>query len=414
MSSCGHIRRYTVNLGIGPSDHLTLLQAPHFSGAVSSFFGAVLNGASCHPYDLRRMGFGPMPEWLRAHAITIFHSVPVIFREVFGRSPFPDLRCIRRGDRTTAQDIELFKRNCAPGAILANGLGATECGLVRQWRIDASVPTPSGAVPIGAPIDDMQVEIFGEAGNRLPCGAVGEIVVRSRYLALGYWRDPERTAARFSVDPVDARMRSYRTGDMARLLHNDVIEYCGRKDFTEKVNGQWVDPSAVEYALSQLPEIQQAAVIIQSSDGADARVTAYVVLEPGCGLDLSTARERLCGLLPALAIPTGWSVLERLPVDENYKVDRRALGIAARAATAIANRPAAASLEAHLTAICRDVLGLDSLGAHDNLFERGADSLALMRINSRLLALGVRELPMQVLFAHPTVAQILHELQTRS
>jgi hypothetical protein len=188
-------------------------------------------------------------------------------------------------------------------------------------------------------------------------------------------------------------MRSYRTGDMGRLLQNDVIEYCGRNDSNAKVNGQWVDASAIEYALSQMPEIRQAAVIIQSSKGIDACVTAYVVLEPGCALGLPTARERLRDLLPAPAIPTGWSVLDRLPVDENYKVDRRKLACAARAITAIADPPATASLEARLTAICRDVLGLESLDAHDNLFERGADSLALMRINGRLWTLGVGSFP---------------------
>ena len=410
-----NVWRYTFNLGIAPGDRLTLLQAPHFSGAVSSFFCAVLNGASCHPYDLRRMGFGPLPEWLRSHAITIFHSVPAIFREIFGRGPFPDLRCIRlEGDRASARDIELFKRKAAPGAILANGLGATECGLVRQWRIDAAEPTPSGAVPIGVAVDDMQVDIVDEAGNKLPCAEVGEIVVRSRYLALGYWRDPERTAARFSVDPSDGHTRSYRTGDMGRLLANDVIEYCGRTDFNEKVNGQRVDTFAVEQALSRLAEIVQAAVIIQSSECEEAQVVAHVVLEPGHVLDIAYVRERLSDLLPAAAIPTTWSVLERLPVDENCKVDRRQLPRAERAATPTFAQSAATILEARLTAVCRDVLGCDSLGVHDDLFELGADSLALMRINSRLWTLGGRELPLEALFACPTVAHILDELRRRA
>ena len=407
-----NVWRYTVNLGIGPDDRLTLLQAPHFSGAVSSFFCAILNGASCHPWDLHRMGFGPISDWLRAHAITIFHSVPAIFREIFGRGPFPSLRCIRlEGDQASAQDVELFKRNAAAGAILANGLGATECGLVRQWRIDATEPTPNGAVPIGGPVEDMQVDIVDAAANAVPCGEMGEIVVRSRYLALGYWRDQERTAASFTRDPADARIRSYRTGDMGRLLPNGTIEYCGRKDFNQKVKGQFVDAGAVEQALSRLPEIVQAVVVIRSGASAEAEVVACVVLAPGCILDIARARERLSGVLHSSAIPTTWCVLDRLPVDQNAKIDRRHLRRAAHRAAVIAPQAANDPLEVRLAEICRDVLRCDSVGVHDNLFGLGADSLALMRINSRLWTLGARELPMHTLFACPTVAQIADALR---
>ena len=238
-----NVMRYTNTLRITSDDRLTLLQGPAFSGAVSSLFAALLNGGASFPYDVPKDGVRGIAPWLRREAITIYHSVPVLFRQVVsGDGSFPDLRLIRlEGDRASPGDVEVFRRRCAPGALLVNGLGATECGLVRQYVVSAETPVPASVLPVGYAVEDMEIVLLDEAGQERAAGEVGEIAVRSRYLATGYWRRPDLTADAFAAAPGRDGVRVYRTRDLGRMAPDGCLEHLGRKDFQAKIRGQRVD-----------------------------------------------------------------------------------------------------------------------------------------------------------------------------
>ena len=173
-----------------------------FSGVVSSLFGALLNGASIYPFDLQRASPTDLAAWANREDITIYHSVPSIFRQLgAGADYFPTIRLIRlEGDQAGPQDVVLFNQRFTSDCILVHGLGATECGLVRQYFIDQSTPFSKQIVPLGYPVEDMEIRLLSEAGEAVAVGDIGEIVVRSEYLAQGYWRQPELTKAAFRVD----------------------------------------------------------------------------------------------------------------------------------------------------------------------------------------------------------------------
>lgn len=404
-----NVWRYTKHLRIGPDDRLSLLQSPHFSGAVSSMFGALLNGATCCPFDVRREGADRVGPWMRERRVTIYHSVPAVFREAVAGGGFPDLRCVRlEGDRASARDVEVFRACCPPGAMLANGLGATECGLVRQWRIDARTPLPDGPVPIGDAIDDMEALLLDDARREVPPGAVGEIAVRSRYLALGYWRQPELTAQRFLDVAGDPSRRIYLTGDLGRLRADGMLEYLGRKDHAPKVNGQWIDSGSIERVLARQPDVAEAVVAVREAPdrGGDARIVAWVVpRDPSNPPRADALRAAVaCELSPAL-VPRAVVSLPRLPLNANLKVDRAALpepgdepdhGRAPRAPRG--------DTESRLEAIWREVLGLEAVGVVDDLFALGADSMAATKARNRIAAAFGRELPVTWLFERPTIA----------
>src|SRR6185436_2513617 len=120
-----NVMRYTNSLAIGADDRLTLLQGPAFSGAVSSLFAALLNGAASFPFDVPAQGADAIAGWLRDERITIYHSVPALFRQVArSPAPFPALRLIRlEGDRASVRDLELFQARFTHGCRLVNGLG---------------------------------------------------------------------------------------------------------------------------------------------------------------------------------------------------------------------------------------------------------------------------------------------------
>src|SRR5262249_41450656 len=148
----------TRSLSITASDRLTLLQPPSFSGAVSSTYAALLNGATLLPYDLYEDGPADLARFIADNGATIYHSVPAIFRNlVAGRAQFPDMRYVRlEGDRALGRDALLFKKHFAPGCRLVNGLGTTETGLVRQYFVTHETVVDDGPLPIGYPVVDTE------------------------------------------------------------------------------------------------------------------------------------------------------------------------------------------------------------------------------------------------------------------
>ena len=134
-----NIMRYTNGLAISADDRLTLLQSPSFSGAVSSLFAAILNGATSLPFDLRRGGIDRLADYIQREQVTIYHSVPTIFRTLAGARRFDSVRMIRlEGDQASHLDVEIFQRQFTDRCVLVNGLGATETGIVRRYFLNES------------------------------------------------------------------------------------------------------------------------------------------------------------------------------------------------------------------------------------------------------------------------------------
>ena len=146
-----NIMRYTNSLRIGPDDRLTLLQSSSFSGAVSSLFAALLNGAAVRPFDTRRSSLAEIARCLGDDAITMYHSVPGLFRGVFSHlTDLPALRVVRlEGDRARRGDLDLFNRVGGPDSVLVNGLGTTETGLATQQFYTHGTTTDDAFLPIG-------------------------------------------------------------------------------------------------------------------------------------------------------------------------------------------------------------------------------------------------------------------------
>lgn len=402
-----NVRRYTDALRIAPGDRLSLLQSPSFSGAVSSTFGALLNGAALVPFDLRGDRLAELAATVRSERVTIYHSVPAIFRSLMavGGGAFPHVRVVRlEGDRASSFDAELARRNFGPRTILANGLGTTETGLCRQLRLSAAEPVAPGPLPVGHALPDVDVAVVDDLGRTLPLGDAGEIVVRSRYLAPGYWRRPDLTRAAFGIDEEDPSRRTYRTGDLGRLRPDGCLEYLGRRDGRLKVLGQRVEPAEVEAGLLEVPGVLEAAVSIVPGRRDEGRLVAHLVLAPGAP-DLPGLRAAAAARLPAHAVPSRLEVVDVLPLAPNGKVDRRSL--APRPEPAVPRR----ADEARLLHLWRQVLERDDFGVDDDFFELGGDSLAAAEVLAALEADAGEELVPSLLLRAPTVARLAEALR---
>ena len=401
-----NVLRYTNALRIAPSDRLSLLQSPSFSGAVSSTFGALLNGAALFPFALGGERLAELADLLRAERITIYHSVPSIFRSLVAvdGGAFPDVRVVRlEGDRASSRDVELHRRHFSADSILANGLGTTETGLCRQLRLPTTAPVDDGALPVGYAVPGVDVAVVGEDGLPLPSGRAGEIVVRSRHLALGYWRRPELTSAAFATDDEHPSLRTYRTGDLGRLRPDGCLEYLGRRDAQLKVLGQRVEPAEVEAQLLRIPGVLEAAVTTRAGRRGEGRLAGHVVVAPG-GPDPSALHAALAERLPAHMVPSSLEVVDELPRSPTGKLDRRAL------ASPPADAPRAED-EARMLRLWEQVLERDGIGVEDDFFELGGDSLAAAELLAALESETGEQLAPSLLVRAPTVARLAEALR---
>ena len=415
-----NVYRYTRTLGIGRDDRLSLVQSPAFSGAVSSTYAALLNGAMLCPYDLYEDGAYGLGDWLVESGVTIYHSVPALFRTlVAGRCAFPTIRVVRlEGDRALASDAALFNAHFASTSVLVNGLGTTETGIVRQFFVSRDTVVGDGLLPVGYAVPDVDVFVVDEGGSRADPGTIGEIAVRSRFLAVGYWKDPQRTAERFRSDPADRTERTYRTGDLGRMRGDGCLEHLGRRDDVVKIRGQSVDPAVVEDALVALPDVADAAVTTRRRGSGDAELVAFIVARadarPTAAQIVAALRKRL----PGYMVPSTIVVRATLPVTPFAKVDRAALAeLAANLDASTPSREANAprtALETEIAAIWSNVLARANVPGDAEFLEMGGDSLQAMQILGLVREqLGV-SMTAEDFFALPTVASQARFVEARA
>lgn len=413
-----NILRYTNNLNITADDHLSLVQSCSFSGSVSSIFAALLNGATLHPIDVRREGIAILARRLADEKISIYHSVPTLFEVVTEQlvateQRLPALRVIRlEGDQCYPRHIALFKQHY-DDCIMANGLGTTETGLCSQYLIDKSINISSDVVPIGTPPVDMEILIVNEDGSPLPPGHYGELTVKSAYLAVGYWRNRELTAAKFKPCK-DPAVRQYYTGDMGRQREDGTLEYLGRSDFQIKLRGQRVEIEGIQTLLDTLPEVYQAVVSPYVNTHGHQQLLAYLVPQPNQQIpDVTQLRTLLSSKFPAYMHPARFITLAQLPLDNNGKVARKDLLAPNRQRPELghAYMRTESELEKQIAEVWCNLLQLDCVGIHDNFFDLGGDSLLAFMLPLEIRQVTGLVIPEGVLLQAPTVSQLCKLLE---
>jgi amino acid adenylation domain-containing protein len=403
---------YTNGLHISAEDRLTLLYSFSVNGGAHDIFAALFNGATICPYDLKTEGFAELRQWLIDERITIYHSVPTVFRQFIesltGGEDFPDLRIVRLGGEPVyKRDINLFKKHFSTDCILVNRLGSSETGSLRMFFLDKETEVRNNLVPVGYAVADNDVLLLDDSGAQV-AGDEGEIAVRTRYVSPGYWRRPDLTADSFLDDPSDENRKIYRTGDLGRLLPDGCLLHLGRKDFFVKIRGYRVELDEIEMTLMEFPGIKEVAVTALNNNSGDERLVAYVVPKTAPGPNVSEIRRFLEEKLPDYMIPATFITLDALPLTDTLKVDRKALpkpnGL--RPEIAVPYAAPRNSIEAALAKIWAEMLELDQVGVHDNFFDLGGHSLAATRVISRVVLTFPLNLPVKVLFDSPTVAEM--------
>ncbi len=169
-------------------------------------YGALLTGAAVYLFDVKAEGISRLADWLKEEQITVYHSVPTLFRH-FARSldnpqQFPTLRLFDLGgEPVDARDIELLRTHFVPPCVLVNHMAFTEASVAAQFFVDHDSEIATSIVPVGYPAEGIDILLTDEDGHEVEPGEIGEIRVRSSYISPGYWQKPELTKASFSTSP---------------------------------------------------------------------------------------------------------------------------------------------------------------------------------------------------------------------
>jgi amino acid adenylation domain-containing protein len=403
-------REATHLLKFDREDRFALIMPITFGASASDIFGALLNGASLFLFDPRKQGLGELIHWLRQEQISVYHSVPTVYRHMLGRlgdtETIPSVRVIELGGEPVLKhDIELFKKHFSDQCVLMNDLGTTETYLASAYLVDKSSEITGPTVPVGFALGGREVLVFDENGRAAEPGEIGEIAIKSRYLSPGYWQQPDLTAAVFLPDHEGGEERIYLMGDLGRLSPEGYLEYLGRKDDLVKIRGQRVETAEVETALLDLEVVREAVVVAQKGSNGDNRLVAYLI-PVGEPPNVSDLRRDLMEKFPEHMVPSAFVTMERFPLLPFGKVDRRALPPpdTSRPNLKVPYEPPHTQTQARLADLFAQVLRLDQAGIHDDFFELGADSLLATQLVARIQDEFRVSLPIASLFETPTVA----------
>ena len=351
---------------------------------------------------------------IQAEGITILHFVPSMLGAMLASGRWQECTAVRQvfcsGEALPYPLVQQFF--ASHRAELHNLYGPTEASIdVSYWPA-----APRGGrqvVPIGRPIQNMQLHVLDATLRPVPVGVAGELHIGGIGLARGYLNRPELNAQRFieRVCEDGSVQRLYKTGDIARYLADGNLEYLGRTDFQVKLRGLRIELGEIEAQLCAQPGVAEAAVLAQGQGDA-MRLVAYVAPaapQQDEAAFVAALQSSLGVALPDYMVPASFVLLAHLPLSANGKLDRKQLPLAGQAAVQAPYCAPEGELETALCALWAAHLGLGRVGATDSYFALGGDSIRAIRLVAAMQAAGVAA-SVRDIFAARTVrglAQIL-------
>jgi natural product biosynthesis luciferase-like monooxygenase protein len=295
----------------------------------------------------------------------------------------------------------------AVSATIVNMYGPTETTI---WSSADEIEHSNGCVPIGRPIRNTQIYILDKNQQPLPAGSPGGIHIGGAGLAVGYFGHSDMTAQRFTPNPFSETggERLYHTGDLARFLDAERMEFLGRIDQQVKIRGFRIELEEIETLLNEHRYVREAVVIVREDFPGDKRLIAYIVLEPGDSQVVADIEESLKRKLPDYMVPSSFVVLERFPLTANGKVDRGGLPALSGARKELKSEyiQPQGELEHMIAGVWRGALQVEKVGRDDNFFDLGGHSLLLAQVHGELSKSLNKKLPLIKMLQYPTIGSL--------
>lgn len=410
--------------GFGQDDVWSLFHSFAFDVSVWEIWGALLHGGRLVvvPQEVTRSP-GDLLRLLADERVTVLSQTPSAFYQLMAADradPRSGARLALRWIIFAGEALDLgrldewYARHAEDAPVLVNMYGITETTVHASFlALDRALAAGADGSLVGEPLADLGFHVLDEDLRPVPPGTAGELYVTGPGLARNYANRPGLTAERFVACPFGAPgARMYRSGDLVRPRADGGLEYLGRGDDQIKLRGFRIEQGEVEAALQRDPAVGKAQVLVREDQPGDRRLVAYLVPAEDGGQVPSPSRLRDEALrsLPAYMVPSAFVAMERFPLTTNGKLDRRALPAPTRRHSVDAALvPPAAGTESAVAAVWREVLGVEEVGATDDFFQIGGDSLSMVRVISRLRTVLGAELPVRTLFRARTVRELAAE-----
>jgi len=332
------VMQYSQAIDISAQDCLSGFYSPSVNGAIRDIWAALFNGASVVAISPLAVGLQGMAEWADRYGVTIFHAIPPLLRAFLHAKPSPkklaSVRlCYIAGDKFFSADVQSLFQTFPDSCQIYTGIGSTECATIyRHWILDKNTQLTTPVLPLGHAVEDRETRLLGENSEPVKPGEQGQVEVCSPYLARGYWREPELTAAHFVPDNTRPRWVRFKPGDMLRELpsvgdSSPLYEYVGRVDAQVKIRGFRLDLALMEASLRQWMITEQlasdiAVLILGPEHSPHVREPLLILLTTGFPeVSLRTFVERELG---SSYQPHYCVVCDTLPRLANFKLDAQA------------------------------------------------------------------------------------------
>ncbi|MEX2129205.1 MAG: condensation domain-containing protein [Xanthobacteraceae bacterium] len=405
------VARLFRDTGVGATDRIALLAALSGGQGIGTAWCALTNGAALCLFPVTEKGVTGLADWINDQGITLYLSSASLFRNLCktlaANASFPNVRVVMvASEVATSVDFNAFQRHFAERCLFFHTLSSSETGNIAQLRLARSDRIAEGRLPVGRAAEGIEIFLRDEEGHEVRQGETGEIVVRSRFLSAGYWRDAELTAERFSKVPGTDGVWEFRSGDLGCISKGGLLVFIGRKDARLKIRGYRIEVSEVEQALQSLPGIERAAVGPIDRPNKEPMLAAYVVLSEGCELSAEKLRQELRAILPRHMVPSVFIFLDDLPLNTHGKVDREKLRQNQPARESNSAAPTDTDTERLLAGIWMELFEIEQIGREDDFFDLGGDSLLAATVAAKVYETTGIELNLGTFVDHPVLADL--------
>ncbi|GAA4671143.1 amino acid adenylation domain-containing protein [Phytohabitans rumicis] len=399
-----HAQRRVLDTRAG--DQVLQFASPSFDASVWEILLALASGATLvlPPPDTD-------PGDLRRHAAELTHmTLPPPLLDRLDPADFPRLKVLTTGGEACTADQAA---RWAGHVRVLHGYGPTETTVIAT--IADLRATDTAPPPIGLPLHNVRPYVVDDELRLLPAGVRGELVIGGAGVVRGYLNRPELTAERFVPDPYASRpgQRMYRTGDVVSRDPDGTLHFHGRRDHQVKVRGFRIELGEIEHALAAHPAVAAAVVAVHRAGTPDAALVAYTRPANGTAVSAAALRDYVRERLPQHLVPHHYLSVDDFQYTRNGKVDRAALPApdGSRPVTDVEYVAPRSDIERHIATAWSEALGIERIGVHDDFFELGGYSLAMMRLTATLRSRHGYELTFGSFVEHRTVAGLAATLQ---
>ncbi|MCP4151244.1 MAG: amino acid adenylation domain-containing protein, partial [bacterium] len=444
-------------IDIQPCNRLLQTGALEFDASTFEIWGTLLNGAGLVLVDKGTiLDQLKLKKVITATSIDIMWMTSPMFNQIEEIELFATLKTLLVGGDVLSPPHIKRVLQAYPALLIINGYGPTENTTFSTTHLITTVEG-NKRIPIGGPIANSHAYIIDKNYNHVPIGVSGELVVGGDGIALGYLNNPELTAERFANNKLQATKYKqttknkkqetkdnflppnnqapitntqlspsfpnnqypitnnylYHTGDLCRWNPDGTIDFLGRIDRQVKVRGFRIELGEIENRLLQHEDVKEVVVIDREDIAGDKYLCAYVVTpQPGA---IPQLREYLTGKLPDYMVPAYFIPIEAVPLNQNGKVEFKALPEPETGTTGIHYTAPRDDLEKKLVCIWAEILNREkeTIGINDNFFEQGGHSLKATTLMTAIYKETEAKLSLEEIFEALTVKQLAHIIRKK-